>query len=104
MEKYTEESIKREMEGIHETDLQNRLKKLYEEKKKIASKKNETQNNEIVEYLKTLEYNINLSIKVYERNLPLRLVERARRSSGIYETEEELSASVAREEESISER
>lgn len=100
MEKYTEESIKKEMEGIHETDLQNRLRKLYEEKKKIDSKAYESHDNDknISEKLKILEENINLSIKVYERNLPLRIVERAKRSAGIYETEKEISDSVKREE------
>ena len=97
MENYTEESIKKEMEEIHETDLQNRLKKLYEEKRKIDNKKTEKHNNDnISKKLKTLEENINLSIKVYERNLPLRIVERAKRSAGIYETEKEISDSVKR--------
>ena len=100
MEKYTEELIKKEMEGIHETDLQNRLKKLYEEKKKLDSKTFENHDNDknISEKLKILEENINLSIKVYESNLPLRIVERAKRSAGIYEIEKEISDSVKREE------
>ena len=59
------------MEVIHENDLQNRLKKLYEE-------------------------NINLSIKIYERNLTLRVMERAKRSAGMYETEKEILDSVKR--------
>lgn len=100
MEKYTEDSIKQGMEGIHETDLQNRLRKLYEEKKKIDSKTYENHENDknISEKIKILEENINLSIKVYERNLPLRIVERAKRSAGIYETEKQISDSVKREE------
>lgn len=55
MEKYTEDSIKQGMEGIHETDLQNRLRKLYEEKKKIDSKTYESHENEKI-FLKKLKY------------------------------------------------
>ena len=106
MEKYTEEMIKKEMEGINETDLQNRLKKLYEEREKINNKKldNNNSNEVIAQKLRTLEENIDLSIKVYEANLPVRFVERARRSAGMYNTQEDYSDSIKKEENDAKER
>ena len=60
---------------------------------------NNNNDNNVFEKLKIIIENINLSIKVYERNLPLRIVERAKRSAGMYETEKEISDSIKREEE-----
>lgn len=100
MEKYTEELIEEEMKGIHEVDLQNRLRKMYEEKKKIDSAIFDNQEDkDFLEKIKILRENIDLSIKVYEKNLPINIIERAKRSAGMYETEKEFSDSVKRGEE-----
>lgn len=92
MEKYSEEDIKEGMKGIHQIDLQNRLRKFYQEREKIQRKKDGNMKDREI-----LEENLNLCIKIYEENLPMRVVERARRSGGVYKTQEEFSVSVKKE-------
>ena len=94
MEVKSEEQIIRGMEGIFEEDLQKRLKDFY--------KKRETYNGkQLDERQRMFKENNELCIKVYERVLSIAVIERARRSAGIYKTQEEIGKSIAREEESL---
>lgn len=94
MDVKSEEQIIKGMEGIYEEDLQKRLKDYY--------KKRETYNDEqLNERQRIIKENNELCIKVYERELPGYIVERARRSAGIYKTQEEIEKSIEREKESL---
>ena len=102
MKEYTIEMIKEEMHGIKEEDLQRRLKGFYKEKEKIfETLKREEVNKEIIEELNVLKNNIDLHIEVYEKELPIRVVERAKRSAGLYINAEEYANSIKREAEDI---
>ncbi len=94
MEVKSEEQIIRGMEGIYEEDLQKRLKDFY--------KKRETYNGkQLDERQRIIKENNELCIKVYERVLSIAVIERARRSAGIYKNQEEIDESIEREKESL---
>ncbi len=74
----SEEQIKKGMEGIYEEDLQRRLKDYYKERERYSGE-------QLNERQRIKKEKIELFIKVYERELPGYVVERARRSAGIGE-------------------
>lgn len=96
MEVYTTEMIKNEMEGIREDDLQRRLTNYYKKRDSLKEKE-ATVKPETLEKYNILKENLNLRIKVYEDTLPLRIVERAKRSAGLYKTTDEIVESIKRE-------
>lgn len=91
----SEEQIKKWMEGIYEEDLQRRLKDYYKEREIYSGE-------QLNERQRINKENNELSIEVYERELPGYVVERARRSAGIYKTKEENEKSIEREKNSLS--
>lgn len=100
MKKYTEQDIIKGMEGIYEEDLQKRLKDYYLKRKEM--KEFEPDNTSISERIRIQKENNDLCIKVYEEKLPLAIVERARRSAGLYKTQEEIATSIKIERDSMS--
>ena len=100
MKKYTEQDIIKGMEGIYEEDLQKRLKDFY--LKRNEMKEFEPDNTSISERIRIQKENNDLRIKVYEERLPLAIVERARRSAGLYKTQEEIDTSSKIERDSMS--
>ena len=56
----------------------------------------------ISERIRIQKENNDLRIKVYEERLPLAIVERARRSAGLYKTQEEIDTSSKIERDSMS--
>ncbi len=94
MEVKSEEQIIRGMEGIFEEDLQKRLKDFYKKRETYNGKK-------LDERQRIIKENNELCIKVYERKLPIAVIERARRSAGIYKNQEEIEKSIEREKESL---
>ena len=100
MRKYTEQDIIKGMEGILEEDLQKRLKDFYI--MRIRMKSSESDDKIINERQSILRENNELCIKVYERILPTSIIERARRSAGLYKTQEEIQASIKIERDSLS--
>ena len=61
----------------------------------------EPDNTSIPERIRIEKENNDLCIKVYEEKLPLEIVERARRSAGLYNTQEEIEASIKKEKDSM---
>ena len=61
----------------------------------------EPDNTSIPKRIRIEKENNDLCIKVYEEKLPLEIVERARRSAGLYNTQEEIEASIKKEKDSM---
>lgn len=99
MKKHTEQDLIKGMEGIYEEDLQKRLKDFYLKRKEMEGL--EPDNTSIPERIRIQKENNDLCIKVYEEKLPLAIVERARRSAGLYNTQEEIEASIKKEKDSM---
>ena len=105
MERLTVERIKKEMEGIHEEDLQRRLKEYYQERESLNSKILKLEKHpELLKEIKIIKDNIDLCIEVYEKSLTLPIIERAKRSAGLYKTEVEMHESCKKEEAYLSEK
>lgn len=58
---------------------------------------------QIADKIRIKANNIDLAIKVYEENLSLKIVERAKRLAGIYQTDREFSDSVDKSEKNLKE-
>ena len=100
MKRYTEQEIIKGMEGIYEEDLQKRLKDFYLKRKEMEGI--EPDNTSISERIRIQKENNDLCIKVYEERLSLAIIERARRSAGLYKTQEGISTSIKMEQDSLS--
>ena len=100
MKRYNEQEIIKGMEGIYEEDLQKRLKDFYLKRKEMEGI--EPDNTSISERIRIQKENNDLCIKVYEERLPLAIIERARRSAGLYKTTEEIATSIKIERDSMS--
>ena len=102
MKRYTEQEIIKGMEGIYEEDLQKRLKDFY--LKRIEMEGFKPDGTPMSERIRINKENNDLRIKVYEERLPLAIIERAKRSAGLYKTPEEISDSIKMEQDSLSEK
>ena len=87
---------------FRQRQYRNRIQDFYQEREQITTILVKTQKDpEIVKQLTGILENIEFRIYVYEKELPIRVVERAKRSAGLYKEAEEYANSIKREEADI---